>query len=132
MKIHALTTGHVRLKHAFLFPSQGVRRQLDIFLPGPWCDPVPIHCWAVEHEGRLLLVDTGETTAARDIPFGRLELTSDEELPSAMQAAGLSLADVSEVVLTHCHGDHIDGLVHVHAPVLSHEVEHFIAGVQTA
>ena len=30
-----------------------------------------------------------------------------------MAASGLSLEDVSEVVLTHAHGDHIDGLVHV-------------------
>jgi N-acyl homoserine lactone hydrolase len=34
-----------------------------------------------------------------------------------MAAAGMSLDDVSEVVLTHHHGDHVDGLVHVRAPV---------------
>ncbi len=113
MRIHALTTGSVRLKHAFLHPSPGMRRQLDLFLPGPWSDPVPIHCWAVEHDGRLLLVDTGETTAARNIPFARIEVTSGQELPGALAAAGLSLRDVSEVVLTHHHGDHVDGLVHV-------------------
>ncbi|MDX6657538.1 MAG: hypothetical protein QOH62_2331, partial [Solirubrobacteraceae bacterium] len=58
MKIHALTTGAVRLKHAFLHPRSGPRRQLDLFLPSPWSEPMPIHCWAIEHEGRLLLVDT--------------------------------------------------------------------------
>ena len=52
MRIHALRTGSVRVKHAFLFASMGVRRQLDLFRPGPWSDPLPIHCWAVEHEGR--------------------------------------------------------------------------------
>jgi hypothetical protein len=35
MRIHALQTGSVRLKRAFLFPSTGARRQLDLFLPGP-------------------------------------------------------------------------------------------------
>jgi len=60
MKIHALTTGPVRVKHSFLFPSPGPRRQLDLFLPGPFSDPLPIHCWAIEHEGVLRLVDTGE------------------------------------------------------------------------
>ena len=40
-----------------------------------------------------------------------------------MASAGLSLEDVSEVVLTHAHGDHIDGLVHVRARVLCNEVE---------
>ena len=58
MQIHALKTGTVRVKRAFLFPSAGPRRQLDLFLPGPWSEPLPIHCWAIEHDGRVLLVDT--------------------------------------------------------------------------
>ena len=40
-----------------------------------------------------------------------------------MAAAGLALDDVSEVVLTHAHGDHIDGLVHVPGRVLINEAE---------
>jgi N-acyl homoserine lactone hydrolase len=123
MKIHALTTGAVRVKHSFLFPSDGPRRQLDLFLPGAWSDPLPIHCWAIEHDGVLRLVDTGETAAARNVPFARMEVTGDQELPAAMAAAGLKLDDVSEVVLTHAHGDHIDGLVHVRARVRINEAE---------
>jgi glyoxylase-like metal-dependent hydrolase (beta-lactamase superfamily II) len=123
MRIHALTTGAVRVKRAFLFPSPGARRQLDLFLPGPWSDPIPIHCWAVEHAGSLLLVDTGETAAARDIPFARFDVTPEQELPRALAAVGLSPADVSRVVLTHHHGDHVDGLIHVNAPALIAEAE---------
>jgi N-acyl homoserine lactone hydrolase len=123
MRIHALTTGSVRLKRAFLFPGRGARRQLDLFLPGPWSDPVPIHCWAIEHGGHLLLIDSGETAAVRDIPFARFEVERDQELPAAIAAAGLSLDDVSEVVLTHHHGDHVDGLVHVRAPARMHDAE---------
>ncbi len=123
MKIHAITTGAVRVKHSFLFPSPGARRQLDLFMPGDFSDPLPIHCWAIEHEGVLRLVDTGETAAARDVPFARMEVSREQELPSAMAAVGLNLDDVSEVVLTHAHGDHIDGLVHVRARVLINETE---------
>src|SRR5947209_3625236 len=104
MRIHALSTGSVRLKRSFLFPGKGVRRQLDLLLPGPWCDPVPIHCWAIEHEDRLLLVDTGESADARDIPFARFEVTREQELPGALAGAGLLPDEVSEVVLTHHHG----------------------------
>jgi glyoxylase-like metal-dependent hydrolase (beta-lactamase superfamily II) len=113
MRIHALSTGTVRVKHSFLFPSSGARRQLDLFLPGPFSEPLPIHCWAVEHEGRLLLVDTGETAAARNIPFARFEVAPDQELPAALGAQGLSVGDVEDVVLTHHHGDHVDGIRHV-------------------
>jgi glyoxylase-like metal-dependent hydrolase (beta-lactamase superfamily II) len=123
MKIHALTTGSVRVKHSFLYPSSGPRRQLDLFLPGAFSDPLPIHCWAIEHEGALRLIDTGETAAARNVPFARIQVTPEQELPAAMAAAGLNLDDVSEVMLTHAHGDHIDGLVHVRGRVLINETE---------
>ena len=123
MRIHALTTGSVSLKHAFLYPREGVRRQLDLFLPGEWSPPVPIHCWATEHEDRVLLVDTGEHAIACNIPFARFHVTPADELPAAFSAAGLSLDDVSEVILTHHHGDHVDGLAHVRAPARMGEAE---------
>lgn len=81
MRFHALSTGTVRLKHSFLYASTGWRRQLDLLLPGEWSGPVPIHCWAVEHDGRLLLVDTGETVGVRNIPFARFQVGLDDELP---------------------------------------------------
>lgn len=123
MKIHGLTTGTVRVKHSFLFANSGARRQLDLFLPSTWSQPLPIHCWAIEHEGVLRLVDTGETAAARNVPFARFDVAAEQELRGAMDAAGLKLDDVSEVVLTHAHGDHIDGLVHVRARTLINETE---------
>src|SRR3954452_10406465 len=92
-------------------------------MPGAFSDSMPIHCWAIEHEGVLRLVDTGETATARDVPFARMEVAHEQELPSAMEAAGLQLEDVSEVILTHAHGDHFDGLVHVRGRVLVNEAE---------
>jgi N-acyl homoserine lactone hydrolase len=123
MRIHALSTGTVRVKHSFLFPSAGVRRQLDLFLPGAWSEPLPIHAWAIEHDGKLMLVDTGESAGVRNVPFARFDVSPEQELPGAMRAAGLSLDDVTQVVLTHHHGDHVDGVGHVRAPVLIHDEE---------
>src|SRR4051794_26691139 len=99
-------------------------RQLSIFLPGPFSDPLPIHLWVVEHDGRRILVDTGETTEANDIPFARFGVTAGQELPGALAGAGLSLEDIDTVVLTHMHGDHMDGAVHLgDTPVLVHDAE---------
>ena len=123
MKIYALTTGAVRVKHSFLVPSPGWRRQLDLFTPGTFSDPLPIHCWAIEHQGVLRLVDTGETAAAHNVPFAQPQVAHEQELPAAMAAAGLSPDDVAEVVITHAHGDHIDGLVHVRGRILINETE---------
>lgn len=44
MRIHALSTGTVSVKESFLHPASGVRRQLNLFLPDSWSEPLPIHC----------------------------------------------------------------------------------------
>ena len=121
MRIHALTTGTVRLKRAFLHARQDWRRQVDLFLPDAWSPPLPIHCWAIEHADRLVLVDTGETAGVHDIPFARFDVTTADELPGVLAAAGLSLADADTVLVTHMHGDHIDGGVHAPGRVMVHE-----------
>jgi glyoxylase-like metal-dependent hydrolase (beta-lactamase superfamily II) len=132
MRIHALSSGTVRVKHSFLYAKRGPRRQLDLFLPGPWSDPLPIHCWAIEHAGRLVMVDTGETADARDIPFARFDVAPEQELPRLLDAAGLALADIETVVVTHLHGDHMDGAVHLRVPVLVHERELAFARTRSA
>lgn len=123
MEIHALSTGTVSLKHSFLFAKTGPRRQLGLLLPDEWSDPVPIHAWAIEHDGQLILVDTGETAEVRNIPFARFQVTKGDELPAVLAGAGLDVGKVDTVVLTHMHGDHMDGAVHVRGPVLVHEEE---------
>jgi metal-dependent hydrolase (beta-lactamase superfamily II) len=44
-----------------------------------------------------------------------------------MAAAGLELDDVSEVVLTHAQGDHMDGLVHGARVLIREEELEFLA-----
>src|SRR3954454_9348879 len=101
-----------------------MRRQLGLFMPGPFSQPLPIHVWVVEHEGQRILVDTGETTAVNDVPFAKFDVDPGEELPAALASIGLALSDLDTVVLTHMHGDHMDGAVHLGgAPVLVNAVE---------
>lgn len=123
MEIHALSTGTVSLKEAFVVARPGPMRQPAIFLPGPFRAPMPIHVWVVEHDGRRLLVDTGETAGVRDIPFARFDVGPSDELPAMLATIGLTVDDVDEVVLTHMHGDHVDGAVHLHGPAFANEPE---------
>ncbi len=57
-------------------------------MPREWSEPLPIYCWAIEHDGVMRLVDTGETAAAQDVVFARMEVTCEQELPAAMATAG--------------------------------------------
>jgi N-acyl homoserine lactone hydrolase len=123
MRIHALSTGTVQVSHSFLFPKPGIRRQLALFMPDEWSEPLPIHVWAIEHDGKLIVVDTGEVATVKNVPFARMHVTREDELPNAFAAAGLDLTAADTVVLTHMHGDHMDGGVHVAGPVLVHDEE---------
>jgi N-acyl homoserine lactone hydrolase len=132
VRILPLTTGTVRLKHAFLHAATGPTRQARLFAPGRWSPPLPIHAWLVEHDGHRLLVDAGETAGVRDLPFARFAVGPQDELPAALGAHGLTVEDLDEVVLTHLHGDHVDGAVHVAGPVLVHDAELAAAGTRAA
>lgn len=118
MRIHPLQTGTAEVKEAFLHPAPGLRGRLDLLLPGPFAPPIPIHLWLIEHDGRRILVDTGETAGVRDLPFARYHVSAGDELPAALATLGLSPADLDIVIVTHLHSDHADGAVHVPGPVL--------------
>jgi glyoxylase-like metal-dependent hydrolase (beta-lactamase superfamily II) len=118
-----LSTGTVRVKDAFLHARSGPTRQVRLFTPGPFSDPLPIHSWLVEHEGQRILVDTGEVATANDVPFARFTVRPEDELPRALHGIGLAPADIDQVVVTHLHGDHMDGAVHLDLPVLVQDVE---------
>ena len=64
---------------------------------------------------------TGETATVKDIPFARFQVEVADELPAVLSAAGLAIDDVDTAVLTHMHGDHMDGAVHLRGPVLVHD-----------
>lgn len=118
MRIHALQTGSVVLKEAFLHPAPGARGRLGLLLPGPWAEPVPIHAWLIEHDGRRILVDAGERASVKDLPFARYQVTSEDELPHALHRAGFGVADIDLAIVTHLHSDHADGAVFLDGPVL--------------
>jgi glyoxylase-like metal-dependent hydrolase (beta-lactamase superfamily II) len=124
MRIHALTTGAVRVKDAFMYARTGPMRQVRLFTPGPFVDPLPIHLWVIEHDGRRILVDTGEVNAANDVPFAKFIVEPAQELPGALAGIGLQVGDIDTVVITHLHSDHVDGAVHLgDQPVLVHDRE---------
>jgi N-acyl homoserine lactone hydrolase len=125
MKIHALQTGSVQVKEAFRrgVGSRG-HRALNMLRSREWSEPLPIHCWAIEHADGVLLVDCGETAAVRDTSFARFAVAPSEELVPALAAVGIAPGDVACVVLTHLHGDHMNGLAQLgRRRVLVHERE---------
>jgi glyoxylase-like metal-dependent hydrolase (beta-lactamase superfamily II) len=112
--IKALSTGSVRIKETMhRGVGTGLRRRARLLRSGPMTGELPIHVWAIEHPDGLVLVDAGESAAARDQPFATFAVRREDELDRALAAAGYAPSDVTTVVLTHIHGDHVGGLPHV-------------------
>lgn len=70
-----------------------------------------MRCLLIEDEDRLILVDTGLGDKQDDKFFGFYDLHGDATLIGSIKKAGFSVADVTDVILTHLHFDHVGGAV---------------------
>jgi glyoxylase-like metal-dependent hydrolase (beta-lactamase superfamily II) len=85
---------------------------LDGYPPGT-TDRIPIPAWLIERTGgSLILYDTGfdPTADAEELAFPGFPPPEVIALPDAIAAAGYDIADVGDVVLSHCMVDHAGGL----------------------
>src|SRR5229473_7101169 len=75
----------------------------DMFLPPDMLEWA-LNVVVVRSGGRTILIDAGMGAAFPDLPrSGRLA--------QRLEAAGIDLASVTDVVLTHMHMDHVGGLL---------------------
>lgn len=87
--------------------AASIQRQAGITEPGN----IHINCYLIRGRGRTLLVDAG--TGGLNNAGGQLKAN--------LAAVGVSHNDVDTVLLTHCHPDHIGGLLDAERrPVFEH------------
>ncbi|MVM31846.1 MBL fold metallo-hydrolase [Spirosoma sp. HMF4905] len=70
-----------------------------------------MRCLLYEQGNRLLVVDTGIGNKQDAKFFGHYDLHGDATLLGSIHKAGYSEADVTDVLLTHLHFDHVGGAV---------------------
>lgn len=70
-----------------------------------------MRCLLCEHDDRLLLVDTGIGDKQDAKFFGHYDLHGEATLLGSIRTAGYDIADVTDVLLTHLHFDHVGGAV---------------------
>src|SRR5258708_4982789 len=114
MKIHAIQTGIVHVKSDFLRGSaaQGtVPFMVHLFTDRQWVD-LPIYCWVIEHNEGVIVVDTGDRadTTNNFISQSTYTIRPEEQIEAQLAQLGIRPRDVSKVILTHLHGDHVNGV----------------------
>ena len=126
VKIHAISTGMVAVKERFRETDwRGLPAILSSFLDPRFTEWMPIWTWVIEHPEGIFLIDTGENSQVNNPAYfkssGHFEnwmnrtqfkfkVDREEEVDAQLMQIGIQPEDISTVVLTHLHLDHIDGL----------------------
>ncbi|MGD1839779.1 MAG: N-acyl homoserine lactonase family protein [Thermonemataceae bacterium] len=130
--LHGFSTGTVRVKTTFK-TAKGSEpfAMLNLLLDTHWTMPLPILVWVIDHPEGVFVVDTGENIKVLEEDYFKEEgffkfegfllhylkmkpfqfqIKSEEEVGPQLTALGYTLSDIKQVILTHLHLDHFDGL----------------------
>ena len=100
MRVWLLDNGSIVIEHT----------QLMWNVPGPQVR-IPVYSVLVEHDDGLFLFDTGIGMEHMNevLPFELPEQTEGQTIPAQLESCGFGLADVTAVVNSHLHIDHVGG-----------------------
>lgn len=71
-----------------------------------------MRCWLIEDGDRLILVDTGIGDKQSEKFFSHYHLNGDANLIKSIKNLGFGAEDITDVILTHLHFDHVGGAVY--------------------
>jgi len=119
MRVHAISTGSVRIKRSQAAGrGHGLRRRLAPLLDAEWSSWLPVYVYAIEHRDGVILVDAGANVGLKALPKWhpyfracvRFDIEREQEIGPQLRALGIAANDVRTIVLTHLHIDHDGGL----------------------
>lgn len=95
-------------------PSRTLAHNIDAAVRTAWLEDMFLSPEMLDWPLNVVVVRSGGKTVLIDAGLGAdpdLNLPQAGRVVSRLEAAGIDLADVSDVVLTHMHMDHIGGLI---------------------
>jgi N-acyl homoserine lactone hydrolase len=126
VKIHAIQTGTVAVKRSHLTNHTAhFFTPIKISLDKHFTEFMPIWVWVIEHPEGNIVIDTGETANVMNPnyfkPAGKLvakyskknfkfNVKKENEIGFQLKKLGIKNDSIKNVVLTHLHIDHTDGI----------------------
>jgi len=114
LQANAQTSPHYQV-YALRFAAMGFSCPISLWVDhGPDKDSVEINfmIWLIKGDnGKTILVDAGFLPDLIDSPDGKeFKITNYQRPDSVLQKLGLKAEDITDIVLSHPHWDHIDGI----------------------
>lgn len=112
MKLHTIHTGYFKLDGGAMFGivPKMLWNNLNPADDNNLCNWA-MRCLLVETENRRILIDCGIGNKQSDKFFSFYYLNGSESMDLSLKAAGFDRKDITDVVLTHLHFDHVGGAV---------------------
>ena len=122
-RVGVLSTGSVQV-HPDHAAATWKPMMLWLLTSTKWTAPLPINVFVIEHRDGLVLFDTGQDRASVTDPSyppagitgamyrrsAKAVIPADQTLTAGLGRLGYEPSDVSVVILSHLHQDHIGGL----------------------
>jgi len=138
--LHGFSTGKVKVKSRFQTAKGNTfTSKINFLLDKNWTEYMPIMVWVVDHPEGVFVVDTGENAKVSDEGYFKQEgpilnyinsksfifdVKSEEEVGPQIERLGYQKSDITNVILTHLHLDHFDGLSYFeNTPILVNKLE---------
>lgn len=112
MKLHTINTGFFKLDGGAMFGvvPKSIWHKLNPADSNNMCTWA-MRCLLIETENKLILIDTGIGNKQDEKFFSFYYLHGEDTLKKSLNSLGFSVEDITDVILTHLHFDHVGGAV---------------------
>jgi glyoxylase-like metal-dependent hydrolase (beta-lactamase superfamily II) len=112
MKLYTINTGLFKLDGGAMFGvvPKSIWNKLNPADNNNMCTWA-MRCMLIETGNKLILIDTGIGSKQDDKFFSFYYLHGEDNLQKSLNTLGFSAEDITDVILTHLHFDHVGGAV---------------------
>lgn len=112
VKLHTIDTGYFKLDGGAMFGvvPKSIWNKTNPADENNMCNWAA-RCLLIEDNDKLILVDTGLGNKQDAKFFNHYYLNGDDTLQKSIEKIGFNFSDITDVILTHLHFDHVGGAI---------------------